>query len=90
MMSSITAAKLAVTLSKAGTAGYITYKTAMHNSLVLLAVTGMGIALNATTKEQVFTNAVTEGFKAGFAAIKTGGKMELITRKRVVSEREVI
>ena len=74
VMTGIAAAKMASTLGKVGTAGYTAYKTAMQNSSVLVADTGMGVTLNASTKAQVIANAMKQGVKAGYAAIKTGGK----------------
>ena len=74
VMTGIAGAKMASTLGKAGRVGYTAYKAAMQNSSVLVADTGMGVTLNATTKAQVFANAVKQGVKAGYAAIKTGGK----------------
>ena len=70
VMTGIAAAKMASTLGKVGTAGYTAYKTAMQNSSVLAADTGMGVTLNASTKAQVIANAMKQGVKAGYSVIK--------------------
>lgn len=71
VMTVVAVTKMATTLGKAGTAGYTAYKTAMKNSSVLVADTGMGVTLNATSKVQIVADSLKEGLKAGYTAIKS-------------------